>query len=94
MSVLVYTPRFAVGRLVSTTGAIDSLIADDVVRALARHLSGDWGDLDEHDWKSNDHALEFGGRILSQYFDQDGTKFWIITECDRSTTTILLPEEY
>jgi hypothetical protein len=73
---------------------MNALSADDVVQSLARHLTGDWGDLDEHDWRMNDDALESGGRILSQYFTQDCTKFWIITECDRSATTVLLPDEY
>jgi hypothetical protein len=82
------------GRLVVTQGAIKSLTSDDVIHSLTRHLSADWGHLDEHDWKMNDDALESGGRILSQYFTENGTKFWIITECDRSATTILLPEEY
>jgi hypothetical protein len=64
------------------------------VGAVARHLRGDWGNVDKHDWQLNDEAHEFGGRILSEYFSQDHVKFWLITECDRSVTTILLPEEY
>ena len=82
------------GRLVVTPGASTALTTDDLLQALARHLSGDWGNLDEHDWKMNDDGLEFGGRLLSEYFAQDGTKFWIVTECDRSVTTVLLPKEY
>ena len=86
--------RLRMGRLVVTPGAMKSLTPDDVIRSLYRHLSADWGTLDEYDWKMNDDALEFGGRILSQYSTDNGTKFWIITECDRSATTILLPQEY
>jgi len=66
----------------------------DIYAALARHASGDWGDVDGSDWSANDEALERGGRILSSYRAKDGTKFWIITEGDRSATTVLLPEEY
>ena len=94
MSEQVVVSRLRMGELVLTRGAMESLTPDDFIRSLTRHLSADWGNLDEHDWKMNDEALEFGGRILSQYFSENGTKFWIITECDRSVTTILLPEEY
>ena len=94
MTVYACTPEFRMGRLVVTAGAIIALTPDDIARAIARHVDGDWGDLDTHDWKRNDESLEHGGRLFSQYFAQDGTKFWIITECDRSVTTILLPGEY
>jgi hypothetical protein len=94
MTVYKCTPKFRMGRLVVTAGAIIALTPDDISRAIARHVSGDWGNLDEHDRKRNDESLEFGGRFFSQYFAQDGTKFWIVTECDRSVTTILLPREY
>ena len=94
MSVHACTPKFRMGHLVATPGAMSALATDEIGQALARHLSGDWGNLDDHDWRMNDDALEHGGRILSAYFAPDGTKFWIITECDRSATTILLPEEY
>ncbi len=94
MSVYVCTPKLRMGRLVVTQGAINALKTDDIVQAIVRHLTGDWGNLDERDWKMNDDALEFGGRLLSEYFAQDRTKFWIVTECDRSATTILLPKEY
>lgn len=61
---------------------------------LDRHLSGDWGDLDGEDKKANKLALKEGLRLLSAYTLSSGTKIWIITEADRSVTTILLPEEY
>ena len=86
--------RLRMGQLIVTRGVMESLSPDDFIHSLTRHLSADWGTLDEQDWKMNDDALEFGGRIMSQYFTDNGTKFWIITECDRSATTILLPGEY
>ena len=86
--------RFPTGQIVITRGALDELAEQDVRRGLARHISGDWGELDEEDWKANDAALEHGGRLLSRYITPSGTTFWIITEHDRSVTTILLPDEY
>jgi hypothetical protein len=87
-------PKFQIGCLLATPGAMRAVVPRDIARALVRHLDGDWGILDEHDWKVNDEALRSGGRIFSAYLAQNGTKFWIITECDRSATTVLLPEEY
>lgn len=85
--------KFNPGRLVITPGAF-SIGINDLSTALQRHLSGDWGDLDEHDRAMNEEALLIGGRLLSVYHDSKGVKFYIITEWDRSVTTILLPEEY
>jgi hypothetical protein len=59
-----------------------------------RHARGDWGDVDAHDKRANDAAVKQGTRIVSAYVLDDGTRVWIITEADRSSTTILLPEEY
>ena len=59
-----------------------------------RHVLGDWGDINQEDKKTNDLAVEMGERILSGYTLPDGTKVWVITESDRSATTILLPDEY
>ena len=87
-------PRFETGPLCITTNAAHSLVHDDVVTALDRHIAGDWGELDEEDRQSNEQALAHGGRLFSAYRDRRGTKFWIITESDRSVTTILLPEDY
>ena len=84
---------FLPGRLVITPGALAALSAEVVKTALRRHLAGDWGDMDEHDAKENELSLREGFRLLSAYHD-GGTKFWIITEADRSATTILLPQEY
>jgi len=81
------------GFLCQTPGAakLDRL---DVQKALGRHASGDWGDLCRDDWKLNNSALTQEDRILSSYTTREGVKFWIITECDRSATTVLLPDEY
>lgn len=86
--------KFDVGQVHMTRGAATELHQEDVFEAFVRHIDADWGDLDESDWKLNDDALEFGSRLLSSYFDRNNNKFWIITEADRSATTILLPDEY
>ena len=86
--------RFALGRTVITRGALDLLSQDDVLRSLSRHARGDWGDVCSEDHTANDEALAGGARLLSAYRTPEGTKFWIITEADRSATTVLLPEEY
>ena len=86
--------RFSLGQVVITRGALTELTEQDVRQALVRHIEGDWGQLDEQDWKANDDALQHGGRLLSRYVTSRGTPFWIITEHDRSVTTILMPDEY
>lgn len=85
---------FALGRLLITRGALAVLSPTDVLSAIRRHAHGDWGNVDAEDWKANDQSLVHGDRVLSAYKSSQGTKFWIITERDRSATTILLPEEY
>jgi hypothetical protein len=87
---------FPLGHLVATPGALAALAERGVqpVDLVHRHLTGDWGELDEHDVHENRFALRSGLRILSSYRLNDTTKVWIITEADRSSTTILLPEEY
>ena len=86
--------RFRLGKLVATPGALDAAPSREALMDLVqRHASGDWGDLDAHDRRENEIAVREGLRILSAY-EIDGTRFWVITESDRSTTTILLPEEY
>ncbi len=66
----------------------------DAMDSLDRHMIGDYGDVDESDWNTNDLALEHGFPVVSSYVDRKNTRFLIITEADRSATTILLPEEY
>ena len=90
----VQSPLFELGRLLITSNAIYKVTHDDLMIALARHIRGDWGELDPSDLKCNERALQFGGRLFSAYLSTDQVKFWIITECDRSATTVLLPEDY
>ena len=92
--VVSFTPRFSMGRLVITQGALLALKREDVQTALARHLAGDWGEIDQDDKRENELSLQKGYRLLSAYTSQKGIRFWVITEADRSVTTILLPEEY
>ncbi len=86
---------FPLGRVVATPGALKLLeeAGEDPLRYLTRHASGDWGELDRHDRRENERSLKHGWRILSSY-PVGGQTIWVITEADRSVTTILLPEEY
>lgn len=87
--------KFNFGQLVATPNALESVEAIEIQKALRRHSQGDWGDVSEQDKKSNDNALANGQeRLFSSYKDSKGEKFWIITEADRSSTTVLLPEDY
>jgi hypothetical protein len=85
---------FRLGRIVATPNALRSITQDDVLIGIQRHQAGDWGNLSDDDRAANDRALAQGGRILSACRAGNGTKFWLITEADRSATTILLPEDY
>lgn len=93
--ILPVKPRFPLGQIVSTPGALRVLMAagEDPMKLICRHVSGDWGNLDEADKRENELSVERGFRILSSY-TVNATKLWVITEADRSVTTILLPEEY
>lgn len=86
--------KFRLGRIVSTPNALESITQDDILTAIGRHQFGDWGDVCAEDRKANDESLVDGTRILSVYQAVNGTKFWLITEADRSVTTVLLPEDY
>lgn len=90
-------PRFQLGKIVATPGAIQALYEynDAPAEYLARHARGDWGDVPPEDAESNEAALRDDERVISAY-TLPGTeqRIWIITEWDRSVTTILLPEEY
>ena len=86
--------KFSMGQLVATPNALATLNPEDVAAAVQRHANGDWGELDEHDRLVNESALTDGSRLFSAYRDRAGTKFWVITESDRSVTTVLLPEDY
>jgi hypothetical protein len=78
------------------SGALEAIerARDIPLPYLARHAQGDWGDLEQDDKAENESAPKDGLRLLSAYQLADGTKIWVITEADRSVTTILLPEEY
>lgn len=88
--------KFSLGRLVATPGAIEAFrVADqDVGEYLRRHQAGDWGEVSPGDGKENDWSLANEARLLSAYTLSTGVKFWIISEADRSSTCILLPQEY
>jgi hypothetical protein len=86
--------KFELGRIVTTKAANETISQEEIHLALTRHQSGDWGNVCKEDWETNDQALNGDDRILSSYKSTDGTKFWIITEHDRSVTTVLLPDDY
>ena len=93
---MAYNPnhkRFPIGQLMATPNALAHIAHQDLLKGLAKHLMCDWGEVCPVDWLSNDLALEEGTRLLSVYWSGE-TKFWIITEADRSQTTILLPSDY
>lgn len=89
-------PLFPLGQVVATPGVLSGVLPHVASHALHRHASGDWGDIHPDDLGLNDAALRNGDRLLSVYPITDGSeeKFWIITEADRSVTTLLLPSEY
>ena len=86
--------RFRLGRLLSTPGALERVSNEEMLRALGRHVSGDWGNVCSEDAEANEAAVNERERLLSSYATRDGVRFWIITEADRSLTTVLLPEAY
>jgi hypothetical protein len=89
-------PRFPMGRPAITPGAEAALNAAGIhpIQLLARHIHGHWGDLSVEDLAANELGLQTGKRLLSSYALSNGGKVWVITEADRSVTTILLPADY
>jgi hypothetical protein len=89
-------PKFSLGRIVATPGALEALrdAGQDASFFLDQHVIGNWGTVGRGDWKRNDEALQIEERLLSAYVTLRGVKIWIISEADRSSTCILLPEEY
>lgn len=94
-------PKFTLGQVVATPGALEALATagKSLHELLARHLRGDWGDLDAEDAALNDSALTDGSRLFSSYLLKSGTKLWCITEAvgddgHRASTCLLLPDEY
>lgn len=89
--------QFSLGKIVMTSGIADLVAAGkvDILPLISRHATGDWGDVCSHDRQLNDDAVGSGNRILSCYpISSEVGKVWIITEWDRSYTTVLLPDEY
>lgn len=89
-------PLFKLGQVVATPGAIDLLrsLALNPLLFLGRHAMGDWGQIDDHDREANRQALRYGNRLLSSYQLNRNERLWIISEADRSATTLMLPSEY
>jgi hypothetical protein len=89
-------PLFSLGHVVATPGALAALrdAGQQAQDFLTRHSTGDWGDLTDEDWKANNFAVTRPLRLLSAYQLSTGMTLWIISEADRSATTLLLPSEY
>ena len=89
-------PLFDLGQLVATPGALAALekSGQSPMAFLTRHVTGDWGDIPEDDRKENQFSLENGFRLMSSYTTSAGDRVWVITENNRSHTTLLLPDEY
>ncbi|MEK7218008.1 MAG: hypothetical protein AAB728_00935 [Patescibacteria group bacterium] len=87
---------FPLGQLVATPGALAAMAeaGQSPLEFVRRHARGDWGEVCGEDWTANDDALVDGNRLLSAYRTGKDARLWVITEWDRSVTTILLPEEY
>jgi hypothetical protein len=89
-------PLFELGQVVATRGAITALEEADQSpeEFLIRHVTGDWSNLPDEDQKENEFSVEHGFRIFSSYLTNQNVKIWVITEADRSVTTLLRPHEY
>ena len=87
--------RLPLGRVCLAASAMEVLQNNDIAKALLRHSTGDWGEgVSKADWELNNHALKNDERVLSIYSSVSGVRFWVLTEADRSYTTILLPNDY
>lgn len=93
MCIALAGPKFPLGDIVITANASAQLDPVDVQQGLSRHAAGDWGLVCAEDREENDYSLKEGFRLLSVYLS-GGKRFWIITEADRSVTTVLMPEDY
>ena len=93
--VCLQSPRFRLGHLCATPGALEHLDRRQIMALARRHQQGDWGDVSEDDRAANERAVAHGDeRILSAYVIDGQARIWLITEADHSQTTVLLPEEY
>ncbi|MDP8952542.1 MAG: hypothetical protein M3N18_09940 [Actinomycetota bacterium] len=88
--------RFDLGRVVATPGALETMGEAGIspLSLIQRHVSGDWGEVPKADARENEYSIKHGFRVLSSYGVGEGRKVWIITEADRSSTCLLLPEKY
>ena len=86
--------KYWLGQFHMTDQASSQVGCEDALIALKRHKNGDWGDVCPEDREANESALANGGRLFSVYHTENGLKFWIITEADRNSTTVLMPEDY
>ena len=93
MNTLSKYPLFELGSTFCTPAILEKISTESIIRLLYRHQHGDWGNLEEEDIKTNEETVINGQRILSSYM-VGTTPVWVITEWDRSATTLLLPEEY
>jgi hypothetical protein len=86
--------KFLLGRVLVTHSVLKLVPADLISSWLNRHQNGDWGVVSAGDWEANNNDLQQGGQLLSAYKTPAGARIWVITAADRSTTTIILPDEY
>jgi hypothetical protein len=86
--------KFRLGRIVTTPHALEVIENEDIWAAIRRHQAGDWGEVSTEDRNANEVSLVEDARLLSVYRSAKGLKFWLITEADRSATTVLMPEDY
>ena len=93
ISITATSTRFHLGQVVTTANALSILTPEEMSQGLARHAKCDWGNVCQDSVEQNNQALQDGSRILSAY-GEGRRRFWIITEADRSATTILMPEDY
>ena len=94
MSTIQTAKTFSLGRILITANVENIIERAEIEAALGRHARGDWGDVGPEDWRANQIALREGERVFSTYTDRRNTRFYIITEADRSATTVLLPGDY
>lgn len=87
-------PKVELGKTVMTLGVSEGIAPNEVFKALQRNESGDWGEVKSEDRESNEEALKSGDRLLSIYKDSNGTRFYVMTEANRSVTTVMLVSEY
>lgn len=86
--------KFRLGKIVATPNALEKLTQLDILRAIQQSQAGEWGELGDEDKATNESALQHGGRLFSCYQSVGKVRFYVITEADRSATTVLLPEDY